>query len=83
MTTRDCDGSFAARPRDAESWIKTSDPCSPGGGAADLHGPAHGRHHAQLARADQDRRFRSGITVADALRDLLAHEFPDTDGGRS
>jgi hypothetical protein len=26
--------------------------------------------------------FQRGITVADMLRDLLAREFPDTDGGR-
>ena len=27
--------------------------------------------------------FQRGVTVADMLRDLLAREFPDTDGGRS
>jgi hypothetical protein len=25
--------------------------------------------------------FKRGLTVADMLRDLLAHEFPDSDGG--
>ena len=24
--------------------------------------------------------FKRGLTVADMLRDLLAHEFPDSDG---
>lgn len=74
---------FAARPGDAESWIKAPD--------------AQGRHNdnasAFTARLTIDvtpalrgrikvAAFRRGITVADMLRDLFAREFP-ADSGES
>jgi hypothetical protein len=37
MTSRDRNGGFAARPRDAESWVRTSDPHSSVTVAADIY----------------------------------------------
>jgi hypothetical protein len=83
MTARDRNGGFAARPRDAESWIRTPDPPSPGGTAADLYSA---RLAVDITPALRGRikiaAFQRGVTVADMLRDLLAREFPDADGGR-
>jgi hypothetical protein len=83
MTARDTNGGFAARPRDAESWVRTPDPHSSANVAADIYSaqltvditPAL-RGRIKIAAC------RRGVTVADMLRDLLAREFPDTDGGR-
>lgn len=84
MTARDPNGGFAACPRDAESWIKTPDPSSSGAGAADLY---TARLTVDITPSLRGRikiaAFQRGVTVADMLRDLLAREFPDTDGGRS
>ncbi len=75
---------FAARPGDAESWIKAPD--------------APGRHNdeasAFTARLTIDvtpalrgrikvAAFRRGVTVADMLRDLFAREFPADPGETS
>jgi hypothetical protein len=83
MTTRDRNGGFAARPRDAESWIRTPDPSAPGSVAAELYSA---RLTVDITPALRGRikiaAFQRGVTVADMLRDLLAREFPDTDGGR-
>jgi hypothetical protein len=82
MTARNRNGGFAARPRDAESWIKTPDPSLSAIIAADIY-PA--RLTVDITRTLRGRikiaAFRRGVTVADMLRDLLAREFPDTDGG--
>ena len=83
MTARDRNGGFAARPRDAESWIRSPDPSSPASVAADLY---TARLTVDITAALRGRikiaAFQRGVTVADMLRDLLAREFPDTDGDR-
>jgi hypothetical protein len=83
MTSRDRNGGFAARPRDAESWVRTSDPHSSATVAADIYSA---RLTVDVTPALRGRikiaAFQRGVTVADMLRDLLAREFPDTDGGR-
>ena len=83
MTARDRNSGFAARPRDAESWIRSPDPSSSASIAADLY---TARLTVDITPALRGRikiaAFQRGITVADMLRDLLAREFPDTDGGR-
>lgn len=83
MTARDRNGSFAARPRDAESWIRSPDPSSTSSNATELY---TARLTVDITPALRGRikiaAFRRGVTVADMLRDLLAREFPDTDGGR-
>ena len=74
---------FAARPGDAESWIKASDapPRRTDDTAAftarltiDITPALRGRIKVAA--------FRRGITVADMLRDLFAREFP-VDPGES
>ena len=83
MTARDCNGGFAARPRDADSWIRSPDPASANTNATDLY---TARLTVDITPALRGRikiaAFQRGITVADMLRDLLAREYPDTDGDR-
>lgn len=81
MTGRTRKSGFASRPGDAESWIKTAD-TPPNGKAAgeaftarltiDITPELRGRIKVAA--------FRRGITVAGMLRDLLAREFPTTEG---
>ena len=75
---------FAARPGDAESWIKTPEAPSRHGDEA----PAFtARLTIDVTPALRGRikvaAFRRGITVADMLRDLLAREFPADPGETS
>lgn len=72
---------FATRPADPESWIKA--PHAPATRAS-----ADGGYTARLTvDVTPDLRgrikiaaFQRGVTVADMLRDLLAREFPSTEG---
>ena len=83
MTARDRNSGFAARPRDAESWIRSPDPSSSASVTADLYTT---RLTVDITPTLRGRikivAFQRGITVADMLRDLLAREYPDTDGDR-
>ena len=81
MTERPTRRGFAARPGDAESWIKAPEaPAARSVGAAaftarltiDITPALRGRIKVAA--------FRDGITVADMLRDLLAREFPADPG---
>ncbi len=81
MTERTRKSGFASRPGDPESWIRAAD-TPPSGKAAgeaftarltiDITPELRGRIKVAA--------FRRGITVADMLRDLLASEFPPTEG---
>ncbi|OYZ93164.1 MAG: hypothetical protein B7Y01_01415 [Xanthobacter sp. 17-67-6] len=75
---------FASRPADPEQWIK----------AADARPSAEGSAGGFTARLTIDVTpelrgrikivaFGRGQTVADMLRDLLAHEFPPASGDAS
>lgn len=69
---------FTARPGGAERWIRTPDtPPRP-------TGPFAARLTIDVTPALRGRikvaAFRRGQTVADMLRALLAHEFPDNTG---
>ena len=75
---------FAARPTNADAWIKAAD--APATRGADVE--------AFTARMTIDvtpelrgrikiAAFRRGVTVADMLRELLAREFPPTQGDPS
>jgi hypothetical protein len=75
---------FAARPGDAESWIKAPDVSSRRGEepsaftarlTIDVTPVLRGRIKVAA--------FRRGITVADMLRDLFAREFPADPGESS
>lgn len=75
-------GDFAARPGDAERWIKAHEQASAHGNVAagftarltiDVTPALRGRIKVAA--------FRRGITVAEMLRDLLVREFSDDTGG--
>jgi hypothetical protein len=80
MTARSSTHGFAARPGDAEAWIRTPEPAAgrmSGAGftarlTIDVTPALRGR--IKIAA------FQRGMTVADMLRALLDREFPD-DGG--
>uniref|UniRef100_Q11FV2 Plasmid segregation centromere-binding protein ParG n=1 Tax=Chelativorans sp. (strain BNC1) TaxID=266779 RepID=Q11FV2_CHESB len=81
MTGRSDKSGFASRPGDAESWIKKADMPPDGKIAAanftarltiDITPELRGRIKVEA--------FRRGQTVTDMLRDLLAREFPPTEG---
>lgn len=80
MSERSICRDFASRPADPEHWIKAADVA-----------PEHRPGAAFTARITIDvtpelrgrikvAAFRRGVTVAEMLRDLLAHEFPPTSG---
>lgn len=81
MTGRARKPGFASRPGNPESWIRAAE-TPPNSKAAreaftarltiDITPELRGRIKVVA--------FRRGITVADMLRDLLAREFPSTEG---
>jgi hypothetical protein len=84
MNERSPKRSFAARPADPESWIKAPDqpsarPADPAGFTARLTIDVTPDLRGRIKIAA----YRRGVTVADMLRDLLAREFPDTQGDAS
>ncbi len=70
---------FASRPRDAESWIKSSGHQSQIAAAEAIAFTA--RLTIDVTPAMRGRikvvAFRRGVTVAGMLRDLLTREFPE------
>lgn len=75
---------FASRPAYPESWIRT--PTEPE--AVQVKREAFTARltidvTAELRGRIKIAAFGRGITVADMLRELLAHEFPDTSGDPS
>ncbi len=81
MTERSTRRGFAARPGNADSWIKA--PEVPARRADDASAFT-ARLTIDVTPALRGRikvaAFRRGITVADMLRDLLAREFPHDPG---
>lgn len=84
MSERSSKRGFAARPADPESWIKATEPpaARAANGAAftarltiDITPDLRGRIKIVA--------FQRGVTVADMLRELLAREFPSTEGDPS
>ena len=83
MSERPIRRGFAARPADPEQWIKAAEVLPRDGEAAgftarltiDVTPDQRGR--IKIAA------FKRGVTVADMLRDLLAREFPTTEGDPS
>ncbi len=81
MINRSQRRAFAARPTDPESWVKAHDAPPP-------HNGETGSFTARLTiDVTPDMRgrikiaaFQRGVTVADMLRELLAREFPPTEG---
>ncbi|WP_129139863.1 hypothetical protein [Modicisalibacter coralii] len=81
MTGRIRKPGFASRPGNPDSWIKAAE-TPPGGKPAGEAFTA--RLTIDITPALRGRikvaAFRRGITVTDMLRDLLAREFPSSEG---
>jgi hypothetical protein len=84
MSARPSHRGFASRPADPDSWVRAPEPSATAQGASEFY-------TARLTvdvRPEQSARikitaFQRGQTVADMLRDLLAREFPATEGGQT
>ena len=84
MSERATRRGFAARPGDAESWIKAPDAPTR---RSDEPSAFTARLTIDVTTALRGRikvvAFQRGITVADMLRDLLTREFPADPGESS
>jgi hypothetical protein len=84
MTTRPSGRRFATRPGDPDAWIREPEPSFTAPAAGDLF---TARLTIDVTPEQRARikisAFQRGQTVADMLRDLLAREFPATDGGQT
>jgi hypothetical protein len=84
MSPRPSNRRFAARPRDPESWVRAPEPSATAQSAGDLFSARLTVDVTPELRARiKITAFQRGQTVADMLRDLLAREFPATDGGQT
>jgi len=83
MSRRPAKRAFAARPSDADTWVRMREPLSSRESETSLF---TARLTIDVTPEQRARikvtAFRHGQTVADILRDLLAREFPDKDGDR-
>jgi len=81
MTASTSRKGFASRPADPENWIRAGE----GASARRREASAFTARLTIDVTPDQRARikivaFEHGITVAEMLRDLLAREFPPSDG---
>ena len=83
MSERSTRRSFASRPGDPEHWIKAADALPRKDDAANFTARLTIDVTPELRGRIKIAAFQRGVTVADMLRDLLAREFPDSDGERS
>ena len=88
MTARIPRRGFAARPAEAassaETWVKATDaPPARADDATSFTARLTIDVTPELRGRIKIAAFGRGITVADMLRDLLAREFPPTEGGSS
>ena len=84
MSARPSNCSFASRPGDPESWICTPEPSATAQSDGELFTARLTVDVTPELRARiKITAFQRGQTVADMLRDLLAREFPATDGGQT
>lgn len=79
---------FAARPTDADDWIKAAGqpaavPSSAPSSAASFTARLTIDVTPDLRGRIKIAAFQRGVTVADMLRELLAREFPQTPGDPS
>ena len=83
MSRRPAKRAFAARPSDADTWVRMREPLSSRESETSLF---TARLTIDVTPEQRARikvtAFRRGQTVADMLRELLAREFPDKDGDR-
>ena len=83
MSQRATRRGFAARPADPEHWIKAADASRRDGEAAGFTARLTVDVTPDLRGRIKIAAFRRGITVAECLRELLAREFPKTEGDPS
>jgi hypothetical protein len=82
MTQRSHKRAFTARPADPEGWVKAPDlRTARGGDAANFTARLTIDVTPNLRGQIKIVAFQRGVTVADMLRELLAREFPPTEGG--
>lgn len=75
---------FAARPTNADAWIKAADaPATRGAGAEAFTARLTIDVTPELRARIKIAAFRRGVTVSDMLRELLAREFPPVEGDPS
>jgi hypothetical protein len=74
---------FAARPADPEHWIKATDAAPRSGDAGAFSARLTIDVTPDLRARIKVAAFRRGVTVAEALRKLLAREFPPNSGDPS
>ena len=81
MKPRNEKPTFATRPSDPDTWVRTSEQRPNNGAKADLF---TARLTIDVTPELRGRikvaAFQHGVTVADMLRDLLSREFPDNAG---
>ena len=80
MSERPSRRGFAARPADPEQWIKAADTVPRAGDAAAFTARLTIDVTPDLRGRIKIAAFGRGVTVADMLRELLAREFPPTEG---
>jgi hypothetical protein len=84
MSERSQKRGFAARPADPESWVKASEaPVARTNDSAAFTARLTIDITPELRGRIKIVAFQRGVTVADMLRELLAREFPITEGDPS
>ncbi|GGB12185.1 hypothetical protein GCM10011491_45040 [Brucella endophytica] len=80
MNERPARKGFAARPADPKHWIKAADVPRRDGEVGGYTARLTIDVTPELRGRIKVTAFRRGTTVADMLRELLAREFPPTEG---
>ena len=83
MSKRPARKGFASRPADPDRWIKAAAVPARDGDAAGFTARLTIDVRPELRGRIKIAAFGRGVTVADMLRDLLAREFPTTEGDPS
>ena len=82
MSEHDSKRAFAARPSDAEAWVRRAESPPSRDAEPSLY---TARLTINVTPGQRGRikvaAFQRGMTVAEMLRTMLACEFPDHDGG--
>ena len=83
MSERPARRGFASRPADADQWIRAAGAPSRNDSVIGYTARLTIDVTPELRGRIKIAAFQRGITVADMLRDLLAREFPPTEGDPS
>ena len=83
MSARSPRRGFTARPADPDQWIKAADNAPRAADVAAFTARLTIDVTPELRGRIKIAAFRRSVTVADMLRDLLAREFPPTEGDPS